>query len=299
MSDPIVIELQRLASDGNCLVDELLRKALVVATKLQISDFKDWINRELNGYHAVSDMPSYRIIQGTLRVMNPVTGRQMPVFFEAAHDEVKLSRFAAVQSVGEIQSFVSSGSKQLQCPFTPVEKQRLLEQLDTPVPMECLRIVSTSSLVTILNAVRNTILEWSLRLEQQGILGEGMKFSSEEKNRAMTSQNIHIGSFQGILGDVAGSTVTQKQEMIVNAGDFNSLNRTLSDSGIEATDIQALKTALDTDPPPESTAKLGPKVSTWIGTMMSKSASGAWKVGLDVASKLLPAAIAAYYGLKG
>lgn len=298
MSDPIVIELQRLASDGTCPVDELLRKALIVATKLQISDFKDWINHELNGYPPDVDVPNYRHIQADLRAMNPVTGRRMPVFFEAARDEFKLTRFAAIQSVGEIHSFVASGATHLQSPFTPAEKQWLLQQQDTPIPMECLRIVATSSLVTILNAVRNTILDWSLRLEQQGILGEGMRFSSEEKAIAMTNQNIHIGSFQGILGDVAGSTVTQKQEMTVNAGDFNSLKRTLADSDIDETDIQALKTALDADPQPESTTKLGPKVSTWIGTMMTKAASGAWKVTLDTAGKLLPTAIAAYYGMK-
>ena len=50
MSDPIVIELQRLASDGNCPVDELLRKALIVSTKLQIADFTSWIRCELDGY---------------------------------------------------------------------------------------------------------------------------------------------------------------------------------------------------------------------------------------------------------
>ena len=299
MSDPIVIELQRLASDGTCPVDELLRKALIVATKLQISDFKEWINHELNGYSPDADVPKYRNIQSTLRVMNPVTGLQMAVFFESARDEVQLSQFTSVQAVGEIHNLVLSGVPHVQCPFTPAEKQWLLKQQDTPIPMECLRIVSTSLLVAILNAVRNTILEWSLRLEQQGILGEGMKFNSEEKAKAMTSQNIHIGSFQGILGDVAGSTVTQKQEMTVNAGDFNSLKRTLSDVGIHEADIQTLKTALDADPQPESPAKLGPKVSTWLGSMMTKAASGAWKVSLDTAGKLLPTAIAAYYGMKG
>ncbi|MDZ4686042.1 MAG: hypothetical protein SH850_13320 [Planctomycetaceae bacterium] len=298
MSDPIVIELQRLASDGACPVDELLRKALIVATKLQINDFKAWIDHELTGYPSESDVPKYRVIQATLRVMNPVTGMQMPVFFEAAKDEDELSHFMAIQSVGEIQSLVSSGAKHLQSPFTSRQKQLLLQQMATPIPMECLRIVSASLLVGILNAVRNTVLDWSLRLEQQGILGEGMRFSSEEKAIAMTSQNIHIGSFQGILGDVASSTVTQKLDMTVTAGDFNSLQRTLTHAGVEASDVQALKQALAADPKPTSLSAFGPQTATWIGSMLTKAASGAWKVSLDTATKLLATSIAAYYGFK-
>lgn len=298
MSDPIVIELQRMASDGQCPVDELLRKALIVAAKLRIADFKEWIDHEVGGYPGESEVPAYRILQSDLRVMNPVTGRKMPVFFQDARDEVELSVFKAIQAIGEIQSFVSSGAQHVQCSFTPREKQKIMRQMDTPVPMECVRIVSVSSLVGILNAVRNAILDWSLRLEQQGILGEGMRFSSEEKAIAMTSQNIHIGSFQGILGDVAGSTVTQKLEMNVTAGDFSSLQKALTEAGVDQADVKLLQTAVGSDPKPKSTSTFGPATSAWIGSMMAKAASGAWKVTLDTAGKLLPAAIAAYYGLK-
>ena len=184
-------------------------------------------------------------------------------------------------------------------PFSPVEKQRLMRAMTTPVPMECIRIVSTTNLVAILNAVRNTILKWSLSLEQQGILGEGMRFSNEEKAIAMTNQNIHIANFQGVLGDISGSAIAQNLEMAVNAGDFKSLKQKLAEAGIEESDLAALQEALATDPRPSDTKKLGPQVSTWIGTMMSKAASGTWKITLDTASKLLPLAIAAYYGLKG
>ena len=38
----IVIELQQLASDGTCPIATLLRKALIVATKLNLMDIKIW-----------------------------------------------------------------------------------------------------------------------------------------------------------------------------------------------------------------------------------------------------------------
>lgn len=299
MNEPIVIELQQLASDGKCPVDELLRKALIVATKLKLDDFKDWINLELVGYSSPSEVPEYRVVQAILKVLNPVTGQRMPVFFEAPDDEHRLSHFLALQAIGELQHLVSSGAKHLQSPFSPQEKQRIMRQMDTPVPMECQRLVSVSSLAAILNAVRNIILDWSLRLEEQGILGEGMRFSQEEKAIAMTSQNIHIGSFQGVLGNVSESNVTQNQQMTINAGDFESLRKQLDEAGIDKTDLDALKQALDSDPEPESKYKFGPNVSSWIGNILGKAASGVWKVTLETASKLIPTAIASYYGLKG
>ena len=36
-------------------------------------------------------------------------------------------------------------------------------------------------LVQLVDGVRNTILEWSLRLEADGIVGDGLSFNPEEK----------------------------------------------------------------------------------------------------------------------
>lgn len=38
----------------------------------------------------------------------------------------------------------------------------------------------------IVEKVKNAILEWTLKLEDEGILGEGMRFSDEEKQTAQT-----------------------------------------------------------------------------------------------------------------
>jgi hypothetical protein len=45
-----VFQLQQAVIDNNTKVTDLLSRALVVATKLKIEDFKNWIRQELNGY---------------------------------------------------------------------------------------------------------------------------------------------------------------------------------------------------------------------------------------------------------
>jgi hypothetical protein len=221
----------------------------------------------------------------------------MPVFTDHPGEARRMSHAWLGQPIIEVAELLKSDGSVFQMSMPQAEQRAIHRGTGMPAPLECYRQIARSSLAAVADAVRNVILEWSLRLEQQGILGEGMRFSPEEKAIAMTSQNIHIGSFQGILGDVTGSTVTQHQQMTITAGDFNSLQRTLTEAGVSPDDLQALKSALDADPKPKSKDKLGPKVNGWLGAMMSKAASGAWKVTLETAGKLLPPAIAAYYGL--
>ena len=59
----LIEELQRDALDSSVQVADLLRKALVVATKLKLDEFRQWAERELEGYDKV-DLPSYREFYG-------------------------------------------------------------------------------------------------------------------------------------------------------------------------------------------------------------------------------------------
>lgn len=299
MPDPIVIELQRLASDGKCPVDELLRKALIIATKLRIDDFRAWILGEQNGYRKEKDCPGYRVVPTQIYHVNRWQGGLVPVVFGDSEMEDLICRVSLTQPISEIRAFVDGGGTTFKINVTASEAAVLWKYINEGEPLELVKQGSGIALTGIIEAVRNTVLEWSLRLEEQGILGEDMRFSSNEKAIAMTSQNIHIGSFQGILGDVAGSTVTQTLNMSIKAGDFNSLKQQLAEAGIGVEDLESLKEALDADPKPTPPSGFGPKVSAWIGTMMTKAASGAWKVTLDTAGKLIPTAITAYYGLGG
>lgn len=59
----LVPELVDMASTPAVSTADLLRRALVVARRLAVPEFVDWINSELNGYGAV-EVPDYRTIEG-------------------------------------------------------------------------------------------------------------------------------------------------------------------------------------------------------------------------------------------
>jgi hypothetical protein len=97
-------------------------------------------------------------------------------------------------------------------------------------------LVDRSQIIGILDAVRNEILNWSLELESQGILGDGLSFSSEEINKAGTV-NYNIGSFQGILGDVSSANV--------QIGDYSSIHDALKEKGVSQKERNELENILD------------------------------------------------------
>jgi hypothetical protein len=163
-----------------------------------------------------------------------------------------------------------------------------------------IRLVNPGALATVIDGVRTTVLDWSINLENEGILGEGMLFSLEEKDKAIRSQSIHIQSFSGILGDVSGrNRIEQRISQTVNASDFRSLSDAVRQLGVSEKDIQDLLAAISVDAAPSSSQSLGPETSGWIGRMVAKAGSGGLAVGVGAAGDLLSRAILVYYGIDG
>ena len=74
----LVEELQRDALDSKINVSDLLRKSLVVATKLNLADFRKWVECELNGYGKDDGLPDYRLIRCQVQSTNPFDRRKIP-----------------------------------------------------------------------------------------------------------------------------------------------------------------------------------------------------------------------------
>ncbi len=81
MVTSIVLELQRDALNREVPISDLLRKAFVVAKKLKITEFENWVTHELNGYENAEDIPKYRQVNGKVQVWNLYHGWQ-PVIFQ-------------------------------------------------------------------------------------------------------------------------------------------------------------------------------------------------------------------------
>ncbi|WP_448101070.1 AbiTii domain-containing protein [Luteibacter jiangsuensis] len=110
MAQPIVIQLQELASDSSHDINDLLRKGLMVATKLDLKEFREWIIAELNGYAGGGEpVPDYRVVHGDLRVENPFHGPQPFLVPSELHDHV--TKIKVSESVASIQQLIEGSKK--------------------------------------------------------------------------------------------------------------------------------------------------------------------------------------------
>lgn len=293
MSDSIVLQLQSLASDPNSNIEELLNKSLLVARKLKIKEFRKWCELELEGYEK-NTLPEYRKFRGQLKVFNPYHGFQTFIIPDDL-DEVVTS-ISINLSVGEINNLLKQDGDSFENVISNQAKRQLMS-LQGGYDLEPRVIFKRSQLLGITSKLRNIILNWSLQLEEDGILGKGLKFSDKEKEAAMSVNHFNIQNLQGVAGTISGGTINQNNQINIKEMDFDSLAKYLAANNIAFSDIQTLKEAIQHDPIPTESNKLGENVSVWIATMMGKAANGSWDIGIATAGTLLAQSIASFYGL--
>ncbi len=197
----LVQELQREAIGSTVPVSELLRKALVVARKLGVQELSSWVEKELKGYVKDDDLPSHRVLRGQLKAENPFHGWiPVEILDFASFDWLTTARLK--QPIGELESMVKrrivepKSSIFIPMPSALFQGVQWNDDLNFPVALH----LDAAHIEGAVEAVRNAILEWSLKLEEDGIIGEGMSFSKEEKQLAAT-HSYHIGTFIGTMND--------------------------------------------------------------------------------------------------
>ncbi len=225
----LVAELQRDALDSRVPVAELLRKCLVVATKLGVEEFASWVHHELDGYKGIA-VPEYRIVYGAPQVFNPYHGYQPLNFGDSRQAEI-CSKMNFNQPIGEIEHDLRgaerAGPGSFQVSYPPAKERALMNAMEFPLQPSL--HVNSSQLHKILEAVRKVVLEWSLKLEADGILGDGLTFSREEREKAqMVTYNIK----NSIHGNVEQSqiqveSISAVQDMSTKSFDISELKEVL------------------------------------------------------------------------
>ncbi|MBC3767679.1 hypothetical protein [Neptunicella marina] len=299
MNTPVVIQLQELASDSQNHLPDVLRKALLIASKLGLNDFKAWVLSELNGYNTEVELPEYRIISSELKVFNPYRGYQ-PLIIEDGDMARMVSEVKICESIESLQHLLSkSNSKErLTFPFPAEQKAFLMRMIRGSAQLEPTRFIGSNQVKSVMEQVRTRLLNWALDLESQGVLGDGLSFSQKEKSIANENKSaINIQHFQGVMGNVSGGNVSQTMSMTITPGNFESLANYFKQQDINDEDIGSLQKAISSDPEASEKGTFGPKVSSWIGKMTEKAAEGSWGIGIGAAGNLLATAIAKFYGL--
>lgn len=213
----IVIELQQEVLKQDCDIVNVLRRAHVIATKLQLTEFDSWITHELNGYPNQEVCPEYRKIKGVLKAFNPYQG-WIPAMISDIEMETDVCERKMANSISEIVSLCQE-ENDLLSEFTGAQTEILNKIFRTTFPMKYAIFIPRTSVMDIIEKVKNTILEWTLKLEEKGIIGDNMTFTEKEKNTA-TSIPQTINNYYGDTKIVNSSG----DNTTVVAGDNNNVS---------------------------------------------------------------------------
>lgn len=229
----IVIDLQNEIINDSCDIMSVLRKAHLIAAKLNLKEFDEWIMKELNGYENYEDIPDYREVIGEIKAYNSMYGL-IPVMLPESMAKNLNSR-KLFNSISEIVE-LSKNNKSITINL-PTELSEML-CAEAGITFPCYFIFGAHCLLNIIERVKNTILQWCINLEKDGILGSNLKFDEKEKEKAKEiPQQINYYYGQVINGDVNSSTLTANNTVnnYDKASDFiNELEKQLANEKIDA-----------------------------------------------------------------
>lgn len=206
----LVLDLQQEVMKPDCDILNVLRKAHLIAVKLNLVEFDAWIQLELKGYayKKEEDIPDYRKVKGELKARNSynvwIPAQCPDDEFEKMICEQKLW-----QPIGEIQElYHQSSESSFVLQFPAGQMELLLSLFNPPIPMQFALHISVHLLKEIIEQVKNCVLEWTITLERKGILGENMTFNERESASAKEIPQ-QINNYYGnvIQGSVSSSQV--------------------------------------------------------------------------------------------
>ena len=165
---------------GDCIdfendINKILRRSKVIAKGLNLLEFEKWISKELNGYDVKDDIPKYRIVKGNIKAL--LCNGMIPVNLADEFMEVANSR-KIFQSTSEIEELIKTNKDSLLVPFVGNANEAMCNLTNTNAQFYL--EVHKSQFKNIIDQVVNTILEWAMKFNEDGIKGDGFSFTEEE-----------------------------------------------------------------------------------------------------------------------
>lgn len=180
----IIEELQSDCIHSDANVEEILTKSFLVAKKLNLEEFEKWINFELEGYE-IDNIPEYRTIKGKLKAETGMS--ETYISMQNSEEQKKFENRRYEAPISKIEYLYNHNNNNLKLYFNAETTNYI--QLVISRPVVPFLSFDSSELKKILSLIKKTILNWILKLESDGIHGEGISFSDDEKKIANEKKN--------------------------------------------------------------------------------------------------------------
>ncbi len=278
-----------------------LRKAKILASELGVSEFRDWVDSELNGYSDISKLPNYRRFRpqnvGTFAGSFQRWMENVPLPTYNLPDEVKefAENLEFLAGVGELEAMLTQENEYLRKPWPQegvILARQVVKMSGGMELVEAHQPILSSTIAGILHNVKNKLLDFILGLQENNVTSANLNSGEVKQEEVRNLFNINIYGDHNV---VASGESVQQQVRTIRRGDVESLVHYLRQHKVGKSDLRALEKAVSAEPV-NLDGRFGPKVQAWVGKMIGKASSGVWKIGLASAPAVLMEALRRYYG---
>jgi hypothetical protein len=296
--------------DTSVTITSPLLKTKVLAKRLGNQNLLTWVDRELTGYNGEDNLPEYRIfscqfvgsyIAGNLKHDN----HPIPTIGLDKEIQEGLRSFYLRQSISSLEKYILNQENgylehEMSAEMVALVQINWQKMVNLNLRLlNCRKTVSITAVDEIISSVRNKLLDFSLKIDEEfGNITEieSLKEKSKEITHIMNQTIINTNGDGNLVN--TGNDSHIEANITINKNDQESLKKYLKQIGLLENDVEELCDVIDTEQPDEQSMTFGSKVNNWIQMMIGKSLDGSWQVGIGAAGNLLADAIQQYYGLK-
>lgn len=236
--DSLITDLQKDILE-NKDIKSILNKALMISNELELKEFNEWINLELNGYEDNLDkLPSYRVLECEVRgdAIAPawggvITASNAPI--QGLPDELheKLRKVQVNQSIFELIHICDGNDENVY--FKPDFKLENSLKRYVKNSVDIYRVCPIFQLEAIIDHVKKEILNWCSELKKNNVLGHSFMFTEEEVETAKTINNFILSNSSIQIGNnVQINNISYKNDIVIN---LNSIKKVLRENDIDET----------------------------------------------------------------
>lgn len=289
-------EIQNDATSNDAPVTVLLRRCLILATRLQHQPLKEWTALEMNGYPANAVLPPYRP-QVRCQVLGNFAGpfgseaRNMSLPESPIPEQLRgrLFRVEIREGVAQIEALVASGESQFQMPWpadvVAAYQDDFMEMLTL---VGARQVVPATLFAGVLSGIRDRIVQFALEIEEVNPdAGEAAPGEAPiEEGRINQIFNQTFFGDNTALAVAGGGTVHQTQAVQINT---TAVREAADVFGISETAREELVLAIE-----EDGGVAASKTAAWVERLKE----GAIAVGSGVTTQTAVAALLGVLGLR-
>jgi AbiTii-like protein len=308
LSMGLVEEIRNDAVNPDIPLAVLLRKCLVLASRLDHTPLLEWVQYELGGYPDDVAVPSYRgphrlavkaNLSGPFQSMVknvPVPVTAMP---EWARDWTPYESREGVAGLEQtLRAAQESGHGSLRVNL-PADLALAVDVFRGHSTVEIWMELPLGLGVGILDEVRNKVLGFVLEIERENPSAGEAPIGSQPVRPERVEQIFNYVVMGGVHNWSVGHSGETRQtiNLQVKPGDFESLSAFLREQGLEDQEIEELAQVLPEDSLREGDREPGPKTKGWLRKAAKKVAQRVGQVSMATATGVLTAAVNRYLGL--